>query len=153
MTPPHTSFATDVQVIVQQALAVRDRYHAGLVFAHGLAVVRGQLITRLAERLDRPSRVPDVQRFAAHLLREFTTIWPFLSDPTNDATNWRAEHAIRPAVVTRKVCGGNRSWAGADSQQILASVIRTTSQRELNPHVVLASMLQFRTPHVVVELN
>ena len=74
-------------------------------------------------------------------------------DPTIDATNWRAEHAIRPAVVTRKVCGGNRSWAGADSQQILASVIRTASQREVNPHAVLASMLKVRTPHVVAELN
>jgi transposase len=150
---PHTTFGTDVQAILQQALAVRARYHAGVVSAHGMAVARGQLITRLAERLDRPSRVPDVQRFAAHLGREFTAVWSFLFDPTIDATNWRAEHAIRPAVVTRKVCGGNRSWAGADSQQILASVIRTASQRELNPHVVLASMLHVRTPHVVAELN
>jgi transposase len=150
---PHTTFATDVQAILQQALAVRDRYHAGVVSAQGLAVVRGQLITRLADRLDRPSRVPDVERFAAHLDREFTAIWTFLFDPTIDATNWRAEHAIRPAVVTRKVCGGNRSWAGADSQQILASVIRTASQREVNPHTVLASLLQARTPHVIAELN
>lgn len=150
---PHTTFATDVQAILQQALAVRDRYHAGVVSAHGLAVVRGQLIAQLAERLDRSSRVADVRRFAAHLRREFTAIWSFLFDPTIDATNWRAEHAIRPAVVTRKVCGGNRSWAGADSQQILASVIRTASQRESDPHVVLASLLQARTPHVVAELN
>lgn len=150
---PHTTFATDVQAILQQALAVRDRHHAGVVSAHGLAVVRGQLITRLAECLDRPSRVPDVQRFAAHLQREFAAVWSFMFDPTIDATNWRAEHAIRPAVVTRKVCGGNRSWAGADSQQILISVIRTASQREVNPHVVLASMLQVRTPHMVAELN
>jgi transposase len=150
---PHTTFAIDVQAILQQALAVRDRYHAGIVSAHGLAVVRGQLITRLADRLDRSRRVPDVERFAAHLEREFTAIWSFLFDPTIDATNWRAEHAIRPAVVTRKVCGGNRSWAGADSQQILASVIRTASQREVNPHVALASLLQVRTPHVVAELN
>jgi hypothetical protein len=55
--------------------------------------------------------------------------------------------------VTRKVCGGNRSWDGAESQQILASVIRTASQREVNPHVVLASMLHRRTPSVVAELN
>jgi transposase len=150
---PHTTFAIDVQAILQQALAVRDRYHAGVVSAHGLAIVRGQLITRLADRLGRSSRVLDVERFAAHLEREFTAIWSFLFDPTIDATNWRAEHAIRPAVVTRKVCGGNRSWAGADSQQILASVIRTASQREVNPHVVLASLLQVRTPHVVAELN
>ena len=150
---PHTTFAADVQVILQHALDVRDRHRAGVVSAHGLAVVRGQLIARLADRLERPSRVPDVQRFAAHLLREFTAVWSFLFDPTIDATNWRAEHAIRPAVVTRKVCGGNRSWAGADSQQILASVIRTSSQREVNPHVVLASMLQVRTPQGIAELN
>lgn len=150
---PHTRFATDVQAILQHALAVRERHQAGAVSAHGLAVARGQLITRLDERLDRPSRVPDVQRFAAHLDREFTAIWSFLFDPTIDATNWRAEHAIRPIVVTRKVCGGNRSWAGADSQQILASVIRTATQRNVNPHVVLASMLHLRTPRVIADLN
>ena len=31
------------------------------------------------------------------------------ADPAVDATNWRAEQAIRPAVVIRKVCGGNQT--------------------------------------------
>ena len=148
---PHATFATDVQTILQQAL--RDRYQSGVISAHGLTVVRGHLIARLAARLARPSGVPDVARFAAHLDREFTAIWSFLFDPTIDVTNWRAEHASRPIVVTRKVCGGNRSWTGANSQQILASVVRTASQRDLNPHVVLASLLHLRTPGVVAELN
>ena len=150
---PHSAFGADVQAILQQALAVRDRYQAGVISAHGVAVARGHLIARLAARLAQPSVVLDVQRFAHHLSREFTAIWTFLFDPSIDATNWRAEQAIRPAVVTRKVCGGNRSWAGADSQQILASVIRTTVQRDLNPHAVLASLLHARTPHVAVALN
>jgi transposase len=76
-----------------------------------------------------------------------------LFDPTIDATNWRAEHAIRPAVVTRKVCGGNRSWNGANSQQILTSVIRTTAQRHLNPKPVLAALMHPATPRVAAELN
>lgn len=138
---------------LHEALGVRDRFLSGAISAAGLAVACGQLIGRLAVRLDRASGVPDVARFAAHLDREFTAIWSFLFDPTIDATNWRAEHAIRPIVVTRKVCGGNRSWDGAESQQILASVIRTGSQRNANPHVVLASMLHRRTPSVVAELN
>jgi transposase len=150
---PHTTFATEVHSILQRALAVRDRHQAGNMSAHGVAVARGHLITRLTDRLDRPSRVPDVQRFARHLTREFPAIWSFLFDSTIDATNWRAEHAIRPAVVTRKLCGGNRSWNGADTQQILASVIRTTSQRQLNPYAVLASLLHARTPHAAAELN
>lgn len=145
---PRTTFATDVQAILQHALAVRDAHQAGEVSAHGLAVARGHLINRLAERLDRPSRVPDVQRFAAHLTREFPAIWSFLFDPTIDATNWRAEHAIRPAVVTRKVWGGNRTWRGAHAQQTLGSIIRTAHQRHLNPHAVLVSMLHVREPIV-----
>ena len=150
---PRTTVATDVQALLPQGLAVRDRHRAGGVSAHGLAVARGHLITRLAERLGRPSQVPDVQRFAAHLSREFSAIWSFLFDPTIDATNWRAEQAIRPAVVTRKVWGGNRTWHGADAQQTLTSVIRTAQQRHLNPQALLASMLQARDPTVPLELQ
>ncbi len=53
----------------------------------------------------------------------------FLIDPTIDATNWRAEEAIRPAVVNGKVWGGNRTWAGAHAQSVLLSVTRTLFQR------------------------
>jgi Transposase IS66 family len=41
---PRTTFATDVQAILQHALAVRDAHQAGQVSAHGLAVARGHLI-------------------------------------------------------------------------------------------------------------
>jgi transposase len=49
------------------------------------------------------------------------------------ATNWRAEQALRPAVVNRKSWGGNRSWAGAHTQQIAISVIRTARQQQQDP--------------------
>ena len=69
---------------------------------------------------------------------EWTALFSFLRNPAIDATNWRAEQAIRPAVVTRKVCGGNRSWRGAHTQQILTSLIRTARQRRLDPHAAIA---------------
>jgi len=53
----------------------------------------------------------------------------FLIDPTIDATNDRAEQAMRPAVVNRKVWGGNRTWSGARAQSILMSASRTLIQR------------------------
>ena len=40
-------------------------------------------------------------------------------------TNWPAEQAIRPAVVNRKVWGGNRTMAGGKAQSVLMSVIET----------------------------
>lgn len=81
----------------------------------GLAVARGHYLTRLGRLLAaRRSRLATARRFAAHLRAEYDAVFSFLFDPTLDATNWRAEHALRPAVLTRKTCGGgNRTTRGA----------------------------------------
>jgi transposase len=49
-----------------------------------------------------------------------------------EPTNWRAEQAIRPAVVNRKVWGGNRTATGAKAQSILLSVFET-ARRGVRP--------------------
>jgi transposase len=143
---PRQPFVTAVKAILQEALATRDRYHAGALSDHGLAVARGRHIARLGTVLARtPSRRLHVARFQGHLITEFDAIFSFLFDPTLDATNWRAEHAIRPVVVTRKMCGGgNRTDRGARSQQILASVLRTVHQRGLDATEVLTTLLVAR---------
>ena len=56
----------------------------------------------------------------------------FLRDPAVDATNWRAEQAIRPTVVNRKVWGGNRTWNGAEVQAILMTILVTANQQAIN---------------------
>ena len=72
----------------------------------------------------------------------------FLFEPTVDATNWRAEHALRPAVVNRKVCGGNRSARGADTQHVLTSLLRTAQQRHVDAADVLVELLRSPQPTV-----
>ena len=62
------------------------------------------------------------------------------------AFNWRAEQAIRPAVITRKMCGGNRSDRGAETQQVLTSILRTAQQRHLDADAVLTTLLHARAP-------
>jgi transposase len=152
---PEQPFVTAVKTILQAALATRDRYAAGAVSDHGLAVARGQYVERLGQLLARtPSRRLAIRRFHQHLIVEFDAIFSFLFDPTLDATNWRAEHALRPAVVTRKMCGGgNRTRRGADSQQVLASVLRTADQRGLDATDVLVAMLTAPTPAVPPSLQ
>ena len=50
-------FVTAVKAILQAALRTRDRYHAGTISAHGLAVARGHYLERLGHLLTRtPSR-------------------------------------------------------------------------------------------------
>lgn len=69
------------------------------------------------------------ERFARHLWNNRVHLFTFLRHKGVDATNWRAEQAIRPAVVDRKVSGGNRTDAGAAAQSALMSVLQTAKLR------------------------
>ena len=72
---PEQPFVTAVKAILQEALATRDRYHAGTVSDHGLATARGHYVARLVALLARtPSRRLRVARFQGHLIREFDAI-------------------------------------------------------------------------------
>ena len=133
---------------LQAALELRDRRDAGRLTDHGLASVRGRLLARLSRLIDKPPVLDAAERFAGHLATEFPAVLAFLWDPSVDATNWRAEQAIRPAVVTRKVCGGNRTRHGADTQQVLASVVRTAYQRHLDLTPLITTMLRSTGPIV-----
>ena len=81
---------------------MRDRGRAGTISSHGIAVARGHFINRLNTLINQPGRSPLARRFANHLAHEGPGVFTFLLDPTIDATNWRAEHALRPAIVTRR---------------------------------------------------
>jgi transposase len=151
---PQSPFAARLHRRLQQALMLRDRYAQHALSEHGFAVARGRLLAAvLALIADTRSTVPAGPRFLAHLTTELPALLTFLGDPAVDATNWRAEHAIRPAVVVRKVCGGNRSPRGAQTQEVLASILRTSAQRRLAPTPLLTSILCARTPTVPAALT
>ncbi len=133
-----SQFPRTVQKVLQQALQLRDRREQGCISGHGLAVAQGRLEARLDRALERRYRSPENRRLANHLLRERDAIFTFLNCPGLDATNWRAEQAIRPMVVTRKLWGGNRTERGARTQGILLSVLQTCRQ-QLRP---VSSLLQ-----------
>lgn len=146
---PRARFPVRVARILQHALRVRDGRAAGTISAHGVDVARGHLLNQLLNVLDDPGTLPDMQRFARHLATELPALFSFLVDPDLDATNWRAEQALRPAIVTRKMCGGgNRSSRGADTQQVLASILRTAQQRGLDSGDVITTLLRAPAPIV-----
>jgi transposase len=122
-------FPRRVKELLQGALGLRDRHAAGEVSDHGLAVARGRLFNALAD-LVIPTRCNAAnERLAGHLWDHIDQLVTFLHVPGLDATNWRAELAIRAGVILRKVWGGNRTWAGARAQAVLMSVWRTCGQR------------------------
>ena len=59
----------------------------------------------------------------------------------------RAEHALRPAVVNRKVWGGNRTWAGARAQAVLMSVLQTAKLHGTGSMDFLSRLLRAPAGH------
>lgn len=151
---PHARLPVEVESLLKRALAVRNRRDAGEISARGAAIAGGRLSQELLVLLERPSTLPAIERFAKHLAKEFVAVLNFLFHPELDATNWRAEQAIRPAVVTRKMCGGgNRTWQGAETQQVLASILRTAWQRGLDANDLFVQMLRSPVPIVPLGLQ
>jgi hypothetical protein len=52
-----------------------------------------------------------------------------LYEPAAEATNNRAERALRPAVIARKLSCGNKTRRGRSTWQVLASLAQTCTQR------------------------
>jgi transposase len=110
-------FPRRVAELLRVGLDLRDRHAAGAISTHGLAVARGRLENQLSDLL-------------------------FPRQPGLDATNWRAELAIRFGVILRKVWGGSRTWAGARAQSVLMSVWRTCWQRGRSALEFLSQLLR-----------
>lgn len=141
-------FPRAVRDVLGRALETRDRFETGEITDHGRLVLRGRLRVEL-KRLVTPIKVhPGNETFAAFLESHLDDVFEFLRQPGIDATNYRAEQAIRPAVVNRKVWGGNRTMAGARDQSILMSILRTCHQRALDSLDFLSQAL--RAPSIAL---
>jgi transposase len=137
-----------IRRLLQQALAVRDAGDAGQLGPVEVAAEAKRLSGALDKLIAGRTSYPPNRRLLNHLGRERDHLFTFLTRPGVQATNWRAEQAIRPAVVCRKQWGGNHTWAGADTWQVLASVLRTAAQQQRDPVAILVGLLRAPSPTV-----
>jgi transposase len=144
------AFPRRVLQLFKQSLRTRDQFPKRAAARAGRDATYLQFTNQL-ERLA-SARLTDStnQRFARHLLAHLYEWFAFLADPTLDATNHRAEQAIRPAVVNRKVWGGNRTEAGAQAQSVLASVLETCRRQFITTVDFLSNLLRGQHPTLVL---
>ena len=135
-------FPRRVAELLRAGLDLRDRHAAGAISTHGLAVARGRLENELADMVFPPKTNAANERLAQHLWNHRDELFTFLRQPGLDATNWRAELAIRFGVILRKVWGGNRTWVGARAQSVLMSVWRTCWQQQRSALDFLSQLLR-----------
>lgn len=135
---------------------VKDILLDGLAARDLNDIARAEVIADLTERVEllgeQAHPHDECRKLVAHLLNEAPALFTYLARPEVDATNWRAEQAIRPAVVNRKVWGGNRTWRGAATQGRIMSVLRTTAQQGVDPIDYLAALARAPTPAAIPAL-
>ncbi len=107
------------------------------------ARIRQQLDQRANALLDPTRNDPDEERIANRLRKRRQWLFTFLDHAGVEATNNRAERALRPAVIARKLSCGNKTERGKRTWEILASLAATCHQRgqdlveHLRPYLLL----------------
>ncbi len=87
-------------------------------------------VSRL-KTLDVPYKSAQCARFVKNVIKDREKLFLFV-ELDIESTNNRAERAIRPVVITRKISGGSRSDSGATMFEKLASIVQTMKLRDLN---------------------
>jgi transposase len=146
-------FPRAVQALLHRGLAIRDRYVAGELTSHALGWWQTRLTNQLFE-LVRPIKTHAANETFAkfleqHVAEVFTFLKPLARTTSHGTTyellpaaNYLGEQAIRPAVVNRKVWGGNRTDRGAAAQSSLSTIMLTALQRAIDPLAWLQRLRQ-----------
>lgn len=104
--------------------ASRDKLEPA-AYAQGCAHLKAERDQLLAREVNKPGEVAVRNRLAKqreHLLG-------CLEEPAAEPTNNRAERALRPAVIARKLSCGNKTPRGKHTWEILASLAQTCHLR------------------------
>jgi transposase len=123
-------FARDVAALLRDALTLHhEKSNLDLqTFVEQAAALESRLDALISEK--RRITDPDNVRFAKQMRTQRPHLLRFLYVEGLDPTNNLAERRLRPAVVTRKTSGCNRTDGGADSHAILSSVLVTCRQQK-----------------------
>jgi transposase len=144
---PARRFGVDLKALLKRALGLWHERRAGPpVAGHAERVRRAKLDITWHLR-DRRFSDRDNQRLLDGLGRchDAGSLVRFLDDPSIEPTNNRAERALRPAVIARKVSHCTKSARGTRAFEAWTSVLATLS-RTLSGPDLLDALVQLTDP-------
>lgn len=131
LTPTQGAWVKRIKERLQEALQLKHDLREGRKVCQDrhaeAAWQKQQLLRILSER----QRKKDKARLGRWLRQHLSHLFTFLHSEV-PATSSGAEQAIRPAVVNRKVWGGNRTKQGAKVQSTLMSLLGTLALQRLD---------------------
>ena len=124
-------FARQMTAVLQEALRLKSEKPTLDPFT--FAQRARTLETRLDQLIAPTRRLTDQDnaRFAKRLRKHRPHLLRFLYVDSLEATNNQAERMLRPAVITRKTNGCNRTQPGAETHAILSSILVTCHQHSI----------------------
>jgi transposase len=141
-------FGEQLKARLQDALALWHNHRDGHVT--GFKVDAEALQAEITYHLrDRRLKDPDNQRLLNELgwHHDRGNLLRFLADPRLEPTNNRAERALRPAVIARKVSHCSKTGAGAHTFAAFTSVVRTLAKHS-SEALVEGLYHLFRSPNL-----
>ena len=145
-------FARQATALLQEALALKREKPSlsSRMFSQRAASLEVRLDHLIAT--SRRFSDPDNARFAKRLRKHRPHLLRFLYVDDLDPTNNLAERMLRPAVITRKTNGCNRTQHGAAAHSILSSVLVSCHQQSIPVIDYLVQLQQFgSTPPSLVQ--
>ncbi len=130
------SFGNRLKELLREAMELWQAYHRGeaVDFAAKAERLRREVTYHLR---DRPMTDSDSWRLQNELgwHNDHDNLLRFLDDPNIEPTNNRAERALRPAVIARKVSHCSKTTSGAEAFSAFTSIIRTMARTDDRPLV------------------
>jgi hypothetical protein len=121
-----SAYLAAVKLLLKAAMAVKAEQARQ---PDGWRAARREGLERWAERLlAEPRGQPEEERVRQRLAKQRDHLFVFLEVDEVEATNNLAERQLRPAVISRKISCGNRTWRGARQWETLASLVATCAQ-------------------------
>ena len=131
-------FGSELKALLRRALALWHERRAGPPVASHAERVRRTKFDITWQLRDRRLADRDNQRLLDGLGRchDAGSLLRFLDDPSIEPTNNRAERALRPAVIARKVSHCTRNARGTAAFEAWTSVLATLSRTLAGPEVL-----------------
>lgn len=128
---PKSEYLLRWKKLLQEAIAWKNQQHDldSDSYTRGCA----KLALKATDLLKEPRPSPWENKIGNRLEKQKDHLFTFLLHEMVEPTNNRAERSLRPAVIHRKISCGNKTEKGANTWQILASVVTSSGQQNAMP--------------------
>jgi len=143
---PANLFAVCLKDIFKRARQAKRDWLAGIIGAEKANQMGKDFEEELDQMVELPIENHDAENLRKRLVTHRDENFTFLRFKEIDPDNNRAERALRPSVVMRKITYGNNSESGARNHETLMTLVETSKLHNANHLDLMLELASGRNP-------